>query len=450
MTPTIEADVAAPPRMRLTVPQGRVFQRHSRFGVLVAGRRFGKTHLAVPELVRWAWGPGKASWYIAPTYKQAKMIAWEKLKAIAKPWISKQNESDLSVNLVTGGTIRLHGAEKYDNLRGPGLDGVVFDEYADIDPRAWTEVVRPMLSDRKGGALFIGTPKGHNHFREMFSTALIDGVTWGAWQYTTIQGGNVAPEEIEAARQDLDERTFRQEYEASFENMFAGRVYYAFDRGLNMRPLVYNSNDTLCWSLDFNVSPMCSVIAQIEDQMGGAGRRGMVLNVLDEIVLNDSNVWDVCEAFVKRTQNWAARAGILNVRVYGDATGNSREHTGPSSYQMVKDFFARKPEYRLSYHMKAKNPSITDRVNASNSLTCNADGGRRLFLDPRCKLLAKDLDQVTWKMDAGGNATGQMDQRGPTTDLPAGLTHISDALGYLIETEFGLRQVGGPRPAYIG
>ncbi len=437
--------------MRLTVPQGRVFTRRNRFGVLVAGRRFGKTHLSIPEALRGAWGPDKATWYIAPTYKQAKMIAWEKLKRIAKPWIAKTNESELSVQLTVGGSVRLHGAENYDNLRGPGLDLAIFDEFADIDPRAWTEVVRPMLSDRNGGALFIGTPKGHNHFREMYNTASMDpSGAWGAWQFTTIEGGNVPPEEIEAARQDLDERTFRQEYEASFENMFGGRVYYAFDRAENIKPLIYVPTDTLCWSLDFNVSPMCSVIAQIEDQMGGAGRRGMALNVLDEIVLNDSNVWDVCEAFVKRTQNWAARAGVLTVRVYGDATGNSREHTGPSSYQMIKDFFARRPQYRLSYHMKAKNPSITDRVNAANALTCNADGMRRLFLDPRCRLLAKDLDQVSWKMDTGGNATGQMDQKGPTTDLPAGLTHISDALGYLIETEFGLRQAGGPRGTYLG
>jgi hypothetical protein len=442
--------------MRLTAPQSRVFRSKARFRVLVAGRRFGKTHLAILELLRCAWAPGKLAWYIAPTYKQAKMIAWEKLKSIADPWIVKANETELSVRLVTGGTIRLHGSERYDTLRGPGLDGVVFDEHADIDPRAWTEVIRPMLADRKGGALFIGTPKGFNHFRNMYYGAVgtaDDGGDWAGWsgfQFTTIQGGNVTPEEVEAARRDLDERTFRQEFEASFENTFGGRVYYAFDRTQNVQPCSYIPGQPICWTLDFNVSPMCSVIAQMEDVYGGIGRRGSIVHVLDEIALRDSNVWDVCEVFAERTKSWAKRAGILNVQVYGDATGNSREHTGPSSYQMIREFFATKPEYRVSYHQKAKNPAITDRVNAVNAMLCNAEGTRRLAVDPKCKALIQDLDQVAWKMDASGNATGQMDQKGVAPNLPAGLTHISDALGYMIETEFGMHVNGGPRSGYLG
>jgi hypothetical protein len=438
--------------MRLSIPQSKVFRSTARFRVLVAGRRFGKTHLSVPELLRRAWGPEKDVWYIAPTYKQAKLISWEKFKSIAKPWILKTNESELSVRLVTGGSIRLMGAENYDSLRGPGLDGVVFDEYADIDPRAWTEVVRPMLSDRKGTALFIGTPKGFNHFSELYQAAKLDGLTWAGFHFTTIQGGNVDADEIAAARKDLDEKTFRQEYEASFENMFGGRVYYAFDRTGNQRAASYmSSHGTIYWSLDFNVTPMCSVICQVEPGPlnGRQGRFNGTLSVLDEIVLPDSNVWEVCEAFVRRTAAWARRAGVLDVRLYGDATGHNRQHTGPSSYQMIRDFFAARPEYRLTYHQKTNNPPVTDRVNAVNAMLCNADGERRLFIDPRCKSVMKDLEQVAWKMDANGNATGMMDQHGPTLALPAGLTHISDALGYLIETEFGLQQRGGPRASYV-
>ena len=127
-------------------------------------------------------------------------------------------ETDLRMELVGGGTICLRGADNYDSLRGEGLDFLVLDEYASIAPEAWTEVLRPALADRQGRALFIGTPQGHNHFHELVERAakLPD---WTAFQYTTAQGGNVPPAELESAAKQLDERVFRQEFEASFLSM---------------------------------------------------------------------------------------------------------------------------------------------------------------------------------------------------------------------------------------
>ena len=144
-------------------PQYEVFTSDRRFRILVAGRRFGKTYLALTELCRGAWGKGREAWYVAPTYRQAKAIAWRQLKDLTRGYCAERpNESELSIDLIGGGRISLRGADKYDSLRGQGLDFMVLDEYASMRPEAWTEVLRPSLADRRGRALFIGTPKGLN------------------------------------------------------------------------------------------------------------------------------------------------------------------------------------------------------------------------------------------------------------------------------------------------
>jgi hypothetical protein len=131
----------ATPMILLKPPQWTVFNSDSRFRILVAGRRFGKTYLAMVELCRSAWAPGRQAWYVAPTYKQAKRVAWKPLKEMTRPyWASKPNETDLRIELIGGGTICLRGADNYDSLRGDRLDFLILDEYASIAKQAWTEV----------------------------------------------------------------------------------------------------------------------------------------------------------------------------------------------------------------------------------------------------------------------------------------------------------------------
>ncbi len=126
-------------------------------------------------------------------------------------WAAKPNESDLRIDLISGGSIALRGADNYDALRGDGLDFIVLDEYASMAPQAWSEVLRPALSDRRGRALFIGTPKGFNHFYDLFQNAGSQ-PDWAAFQFTTEQGGNVAREELEGAARELDERTYPRSF----------------------------------------------------------------------------------------------------------------------------------------------------------------------------------------------------------------------------------------------
>jgi len=146
--------------IRLKPTQGAVFRCATRFRILVAGRRFGKTFLALVELCRAAWGPGRLAWYVAPSYKQAKRIAWKPLKEITRPyWASRPNETDLRIELISGGTICLRGADNYDSLRGDGLDFLVLDEFASIAHEAWTEVLRPSLADKEGRACLSAHPR---------------------------------------------------------------------------------------------------------------------------------------------------------------------------------------------------------------------------------------------------------------------------------------------------
>ena len=147
------------------------------------------------------------------------------IATIPPEYVSKTNETSLTLRLINGSVIALKGAEKPNNLRGRSLDYVVMDEFADMRPEAWYEVLRPALSDRNGGGMFIGTPKGRNHFYDIWGKGIDGDDNWASFQYTTLQGGNVSEEEIAAARQDLDERTFQQEYEAAFVN-YSGIIYY--------------------------------------------------------------------------------------------------------------------------------------------------------------------------------------------------------------------------------
>ena len=417
--------------IELKPPQWEVFLCDQRFRVLVAGRRFGKTYLAMVELIRAASTRGHLAWYVAPTYKQAKRILWRPLKEMTRAyWASRPNETDLRIDLVWGGSICLRGADNYDSLRGDGLDFLVLDEYASIAPEAWTEVLRPALADRKGDALFIGTPQGFNHFRELVESA--EGrPDWKVFRFTTAEGGNVSAAELESATHDLDERTFRQEFLATFENLGVGRAYHAFDRVHNVREITFSSRGPLIWALDFNTNPLCSVLLQC---YGGN------IRVLEEMILPDSNTLAACEELLSRTQKW--HSGFpMEIYVHGDATGaQHRTSSSRTDWQIVKDFFGRHTDrYRPIFRVPSANPPVKDRVNCVNAMLQNYAGQQRLFVDQSCKGLIQDFEQVCWKNDPHGNALAELDKSDSRR------THLSDAVGYYVSREFPMRAVMGEK-----
>lgn len=209
--------------------QWQVFNDASRFTVVVAGRRFGKTVLALVKIIAIALSKKKSHvWYIAPTYKQAEMIAWKMLKdMIPREAITATNEVKLSVSLINGSEICLKGAENEDSLRGVGLDFVVLDEYAQMKPNVWDEIIRPMLTDRKGKALFIGTPQGKNILHDLYQKGVSGEDGWASYRFKTIDNPFIDETEVEAAKKQLPEVIYRQEYEASFEH-YAGLCYPMF------------------------------------------------------------------------------------------------------------------------------------------------------------------------------------------------------------------------------
>ena len=395
--------------MPLSLAQQTIADNNKRFRVVVAGRRFGKTHLAIRELCYHARNPNKEVWYIAPTYRQSKQIVWRKLKHKLQDlrWAKKINEAELTITLKNGSTIALKGADNADSLRGVGLDFMVMDEFADIDPEAWYEVLRPTLADKQGGALFIGTPKGMGNWaHDLYTAELEQPEQWASFQYTTVEGGNVKPEEIEAARADLDERTFRQEFMATFET-YAGRIYYAFDRKENTLPPEKVDLSVVYIGMDFNIDPMSAVIAV---------RQGDALYVIDEIRMFSSNTAEIVDEIKSRYPS-------SKVWLYPDPASRQRKTSAGGTTDMLI-------LQNAGFVVKAPNSHtpVRDRINAVNARLCDSTGVRRLFIHPKCKYTIEGLERHTYK-----EGTSQPDK-------DSGYDHMMDALGYMIDYMFPIRK----------
>ena len=394
--------------MPLSLAQQTIADSTTRFRTVIAGRRFGKTHLSIRELCYHAREANKEVWYVAPTYRQAKQIVWRKLKNKLRDlrWSQKINEAELTIILKNGSQISLKGADNADSLRGIGLDFLCVDEFADIDPEAWYEVLRPTLADKQGKALFIGTPKGIGNWAHDLYMMPQDNDSWASFQYTTIDGGNVKPEEIEAAMKDLDERTFRQEFLATFET-YTGRIYYAFDRKGNCEPPTSIDLSVIYIGMDFNIDPMSAVVAV---------RQGDVLYVIDEIRMFSSNTAEIVEEIKSRYPR-------TKTFVYPDPAGSARKSSagGITDHTILQNagFIVKSP--------RAHTP-VRDRINSVNSRLCGTDGIRRLFIHPKCKYTIEGLERHTYKEGSS------------QPDKDNGYDHMNDALGYMVDYLFPIRK----------
>ena len=396
--------------LSLRPAQGEVFSATNRFRVLVAGRRFGKSYLACIELLKAALErPGETYFYCAPTYRMAKDIAWKTLKKIIpNSLVRSKNETELRMELVNDSSIELKGTENAAALRGRSLSGVVLDEAAFMEAEVWFEVLRPALADKQGWALFISTPEGTaSWFYDLW--CYVDEDTtgdWKRWCFTTIQGGNVPPEEVEAARAQLDARTFRQEFEASFENL-SGLVAISFndaniDKEVRDLPIL-----PLLLGVDFNVDPMSGICAV---------KKGDELWVFDEIIMTGgATTWDFAEEVINR---YGVERRIV---ACPDPTGGARKTAGVGA---TDHSILRKSGFNVS---TPRSPwKIRDKVTAVNTALLDASGARRCKIHPRCRELIKALRTLTYA---------------PGTSLPnknLGVDHAFDAFGYLCLQTFNL------------
>lgn len=402
--------------MKLSKPQRQISNSLARFRVVSAGRRFGKTYLSINELAKFCRHPGKKAWYIAPTYRMCKQIIWDMLKheLTRVNWIKQTNESDLTITLRNGSKISLRGADNPDSLRGVSLDFVVFDEFAYIDKKAWTEVIRPTLSDKNGHALFITTPNGTNNWAYDLYNRGLDQTehNWESFQFTTVDGGNVTAEEVEQAKLDLDARTFEQEYLATFTTA-SNRIYYAFDHKQNVQPYADNIPAQIFAGVDFNVDNLsCTLFA----------RHGDLIHAFDEIHMRSANTYDIAEELKSRYPK-------QRIVVYPDPAGAARKTSAASG---VTDHTILRNAGFVVKVPNSHNP-VRDGINAVNAKLCSAAGVRTFMVDPKCKRTIESLDKHAYKEGTS------------IPDKDSGYDHFADAIRYYIDYDFPIKR---DTPAY--
>lgn len=401
--------------MPLSKPQQLIAECPIRFRVVVAGRRGGKTFLSMRELCRFASEPNSIVWYLTNSRQQAKSLVWDKLKKKLRTlrWIKDTNESELTIHLVNNSKICLKSAEQGDNLRGESLNFIVLDEFADIDLDViWNQIIRASLSDKKGHALFIGTPKaGNQTARDLYDNYLTK-KGWMSFSYTTIDGGFVDADEIEQAKQDLSPKVFAQEYLASWEQ-FAGVIMYEFGEHNIQEVQKPNQHEPLVVGLDFNVTPLCA-------QIGRNTRNG--IEIFDEIILENSNTNEFCDELRNRYPS-------NPITVMPDPAGQQRK-TSANGNTDIK--ILEMAGFATRYHRS--HPLVKDRINACNSLFFKReDNTTRFKIDPKCKYTIKSLKNWTYKEGSMIPEKGEWD-------------HACDSLGYLIEFLYPIQK---PQPQIV-
>jgi len=396
--------------MPLSWCQHTVANDPHRFRVVITGRRWGKTHLAIRELAYHARMPNKECWYIAPTYRQAKQIVWKKLKTrlLDLKWAHKINESELSIVLKNGSTIALKGADNPDSLRGSSLSFVVLDEFAYIDEETWTAVIRPSLADQQGPAIFFSTPLGKSNWSyELYNLSKLYPNDWASFQYTTLDGGNVTAGEVDSARNDLDERTFRQEFMATFET-YGSTIAYNFNRETHITPITVTPQHLkdIHIGIDFNNSPITAAIMY---------KQGDSLYQFDEIYMNDSNTEELANEISRRYPT-------SKITVYPDPAGRQRKTSagGQTDFTILSSW---------GFTIKAPNSHnpVRDRINSFNARLKNTNGQVHYYIDPKCKHTIESLEKYTYKEGTQQPDKGKYD-------------HMFDALTYCVDYLYPLKR----------
>jgi hypothetical protein len=329
----------------------------------------------------------------------------------------------------TGSRILFRSLDDFERLRGTNLAWFGVDELTYTPEEAWLRL-EGRLRDPEATKLCgfaVWTPKGYDWVYERFIRAPVEG--YEAVVAKPFENRHVlekVPDFYERLRKSYDAQFFEQEVLGEYLNISSGLVYRSFDRARNVLAMTLDPSRPLLWTLDFNVDPMSSLIVQ---------RSGEIIKVLDEIVLSRASTQQACEEFQSRYPYHAA--GIV---VYGDAAGHAMHTTGPSDYRILKEFFRRSGYTNADFRAPHSNPSVRERVTLMNSRLCAADGETRLVADARCKELIRDFEEVSFKPGSSVIDKERDSKR----------THLSDALGYLVWQEFGVRIPFGEQGRSIG
>ena len=374
----------------------------------------GKSAALCHEAIRLSYvNLGRTGLIGAPTYPMLRDATqqsfFEVLEENDIPYTFCKSEGVLKFT-ETGSRILFRSMDEFERLRGTNIAWFGLDELTYTHEDAWLRL-EGRLRDAKATQLTgfaVWTPRGYDWVYRRFverGTTGYELIRAKAFENTHIL--DTIPDYYERLMSSYDEAFYKQEVLGEYLNTRSQRVYSAFDYAEHVKPLTPDNRLPICWALDFNVDPLCSVIAQID---------GDRVSVLDEIVLSRAMTQEACDEFSKRYGGHAA-----GYEIFGDASGQARSTRGNTDYEIITAHFKARSE-RMRYVVPRANPRVIDRTGYVNSKLRTADGERRMTIDPKCKELIKDFEQVSYH-ESGFEIDKDKDRR---------RTHSSDALGYLV------------------
>jgi len=382
-----------------------ILNHQAKVKILITGRRWGKSVLSAVFLLHQPFQKGERRLYIAPYYRQAKLIMFPLMKELMLQFGDvKINETELSFRFDNGAELSLKGADNPDSLRGislgkNGSNGVVLDEMAYIKEGFFEEVITPMLLDHNAKALLTSTPNGYNHLYSKFLLGLGKNPMYKSWQFTTLEHGMISKEAVLEAKKTMTADQYKQEMLGTF--LTAGnKAVWNFDRNVHLQP-IKDMPPQMFFGLDFNVATMaCIVMGRYSD--------GTVVAV-DELVLHNSNT-DEMARLMKKKYPYIKDC-------YPDPAGKSRSTVAKnnmSDHSILRD-------HGFNVYAKSKAPHTKDRLYSLNRLLKDSEGKIRMTVAPKCVNLIKDYELC------------QRDNNGNLSKKDENLTHFLDASSYYID-----------------
>jgi hypothetical protein len=378
----------------------------------------GKSQALCQEAIRLSYlNAGRQGLIGAPTYpmlRDATLTSFLEVVGGSKiPY--ELNKSELVLVMKdTGSRIYFRAVDDFERLRGTNLAWFGLDELTYTPEESWLRLegrLRDPLAKRLCG-FAVWTPKGFDWVYRRFIRNRVEGYDVVlAKAYENRHVLDKIPDFYDRLKASYDAKFFEQEVLGEYLNVQSGVVYHAFKRARNSKPVQVDVSSPLFWALDFNVDPMSSIVAQ---------KKGDEVSVLDEIVLSRASTHEACEEFMNRYPNHLA--GVV---IYGDASGQRLQTAGTTDYQMIREYMRRTIYGSPKFRVPSSNPSVRERIALVNSKLFSAGEEAQLFIDPRCKGLIMDFEEVTFKPDSSVIDKDKDSQR----------THLSDALGYLLWQE---------------
>jgi Terminase large subunit, T4likevirus-type, N-terminal len=378
----------------------------------------GKSQALCQEAIKLSYrNAGRLGLIGAPTYPMLRdatqTTLFEILERNDVPFEYRKSENVLLMK-DSGARILFRPVDDFERLRGTNLAWFGLDELTYTPEEAWMRL-EARLRDPEATRLCgfaVWTPKGYDWVYRRFMADPVEG--YGMVMAQPFENRfllDKVPDFYQRLQNSYDESLYQQEALGQYLSLQGGLVYSAFSRRDHVRGLKSDPNRPLLWALDFNVDPMCSVVAQLE---------GLTILVLDEIALRHATTEEACQEFQKRFPDHGG--GLV---IYGDASGSHQQTTGTSDYQIVREYFRTHYGTRVTYKVPKANPSVRERIMVTNAKLRSASEEIRLYVDPKCKELIKDFEQVSYKAESNA-IDKEKDRR---------RTHLSDALGYLLWQE---------------